>query len=93
MPSIVCRKSFSERRRLQAEVRTALEEVILVTNDLSLADVIWLTEYEDLDLGGHHHRGRRSDFRTAVLSQTLFIPAVVGVAGQEVRFKTAINYS
>lgn len=68
-------------RRLQAEVRTALEEVILVTNDLSLADVIWLTEYEDLDLVGIITEKGGPTSHTAVLSQTLFIPAVVGVAG------------
>lgn len=68
-------------RRLQAEVRSALEEVILVTNDLSLADVIWLTEYEDLDLVGIITEKGGPTSHTAVLSQTLFIPAVVGVAG------------
>ncbi len=69
-------------RRLQAEVRTALEEVILVTNDLSLADVIWLTEYEDLDLVGIITERKAVRLPTLqVLSQTLFIPAVVGVAG------------
>ena len=35
-----------ERRKIQEKVRNAQSEVILVTNDLSIADVIWLTEYE-----------------------------------------------
>ena len=69
------------RRRIQEEMRSALEEVILVTSDLSLADVIWLTEYEDLDLVGIiTEKGGRTS-HTAVLSQTLFIPAIVGVTG------------
>lgn len=41
-----------ERRKIQEKVRNAQSEVILVTNDLSIADVIWLTEYEELDLVG-----------------------------------------
>ncbi len=67
--------------RLQAEVKSALDEVILVTNDLSLADVIWLTEFEALDLVGIITEKGGPTSHTAVLSQTLFIPAVVGVAG------------
>ena len=41
-----------ERRKIQEKVRNAQSEVILVTNELSIADVIWLTEYEELDLVG-----------------------------------------
>lgn len=67
------------RRQIQIQVRAAQEEVILVTNDLSLADVIWLTEYEDLDLVGIITEKGGPNSHTAILSQTLFIPAVVGV--------------
>ena len=55
--------------------------MILVTNDLSIADVIWLTEYEELDLVGIVTEKGGPTSHTALLSQTLFIPAVVGVAG------------
>lgn len=67
------------RRQIQIQVRSAQEEVILVTNDLSLADVIWLTEYEELDLVGIITEKGGPNSHTAILSQTLFIPAVVGV--------------
>ena len=68
-------------RRLREEVRNVEEEVILVTHDLSLADIIWLTEYEELDLVGIiTEKGGRTS-HTAVLAQTLFIPAIVGVSG------------
>lgn len=62
-------------------MRNAQSEVILVTNDLSIADVIWLTEYEELDLVGIVTEKGGPTSHTALLSQTLFIPAVVGVAG------------
>ena len=70
-----------ERRKIQEKVRNAQSEVILVTNDLSIADVIWLTEYEELDLVGIVTEKGGPTSHTALLSQTLFIPAVVGVAG------------
>ncbi len=74
-------------RRLTEEIRASLDEVILVTNDLSLADVIWLTEYEELDLVGIITEKGGPTSHTAVLSQTLFIPAVVGVAGARSQIK------
>lgn len=70
-----------ERSQIREKIRTAQSEVILVTNDLSLADVIWLTEYEELDLVGIVTEKGGSTSHTALLSQTLFIPAVVGVSG------------
>ena len=70
-----------ERRKIQEKVRNAQSEVILVPNDLSIADVIWLTEYEELDLVGIVTEKGGPTSHTALLSQTLFIPAVVGVAG------------
>ncbi len=70
-----------ERRKIQEKVRNAQSEVILVTNELSIADVIWLTEYEELDLVGIVTEKGGPTSHTALLSQTLFIPAVVGVAG------------
>lgn len=70
-----------ERRKIQEKVRNAQSEVILVTNDLSIADVIWLTDYEELDLVGIVTEKGGPTSHTALLSQTLFIPAVVGVAG------------
>ncbi|WP_289163026.1 phosphoenolpyruvate--protein phosphotransferase [uncultured Parasutterella sp.] len=69
-------------RRLGEQVRDAADEsVILVTHDLSFADVIWLTEYEELDLVGIVTEKGGPTSHTAVLSQTLFIPAIVGVGG------------
>ena len=70
-----------ERSQIREKIRSAQSEVILVTNDLSLADVIWLTEYEELDLVGIVTEKGGSTSHTALLSQTLFIPAVVGVSG------------
>lgn len=70
-----------KRRQIQEKVRNARSEIILVTNDLSIADVIWLTEYEELDLVGIITEKGGPTSHTALLSQTLFIPAVVGVAG------------
>ena len=63
-----------ERRKIQEKVRNAQSEVILVTNDLSIADVIWLTEYEELDLVGIVTEKGGPTSHTALLSQTLFIP-------------------
>ena len=60
-----------ERRKIQEKVRNAQSEVILVTNDLSIADVIWLTEYEELDLVGIVTEKGGPTSHTALLSQTL----------------------
>lgn len=42
-----------------------------MTNDLSIADVIWLTEYEELDLVGIVTEKGGPTSHTALLSQTL----------------------
>lgn len=75
------------RRRLQDAVKAEVGEVVLVTSDLSLADVIWLTEYEELDLVGIVTERGGATSHAAVLSQTLFIPAIVGVAGAREQIK------
>ncbi len=74
-------------RKIREEIHTSFDEVILVTNNLSLSDVIWLTEYEDLDLVGIITEKGGPTSHTAVLSQTLFIPAVVGVPGARAQIK------
>ncbi|MCD8339928.1 MAG: phosphoenolpyruvate--protein phosphotransferase, partial [Burkholderiales bacterium] len=83
----VNRKISEETLAAQENAPTTGEETILVTSDLSLADVIWLTEYEDLDLVGIITEKGGPTSHTAVLSQTLFIPAVVGVPGARSQIK------
>lgn len=72
---------MGKRGRLREEVVAEPDEVVLVTSDLSLPDVIWLTEYEELDLVGIITERGGATSHASVLAQTLFIPAVVGVAG------------
>lgn len=67
--------------RVQESFKDVKDEVILVTPELSLADVIWLTEFEGLGLAGIITEKGGPTSHTAVLAQTLFIPAVVGVSG------------
>lgn len=73
--------------QLRDTVHEEGDEVILVTSDLSLADVIWLTEYEELDLVGIITEKGGVTSHTAVLSQTLFIPAIVGISGAREQIK------
>ncbi len=80
----VSRKMPEEK---ETEANVPQDEVVLVTSDLSLADVIWLTQYEDLDLVGIITEKGGPTSHTAVLSQTLFIPAVVGVTGARGQIK------
>lgn len=79
---------MGKRTAIQEEIKADEGEVILVTSDLSLTDVIWLTEYEDLDVVGIVTEKGGATSHTAVLSQTLFIPAIVGVSGARDQIKS-----